>query len=217
MVVEDFYKKDCDKIDAHCVNAYFDLSLDPADPSTLIFDNSWGTIELDLTPAVKNAETVTELHLAPENSDVKTALAYHREDGEVDCIEGDDLSRIISMTLLKDVDQTTEITDGDVYIYNEETNKFEPYDLKTTINNINSAITTLQNQVESLDLALSQLTQRVTHLEELLTPPADAPSNIKVTWGNINLYSDNTNANLKTSGLYTHLLSENRTNDEYFA
>ena len=52
-MLKEFNYKDCELIDAQLVNAYFDLSLDPADPTKLIFDNSWGTQTLDLTPAIK--------------------------------------------------------------------------------------------------------------------------------------------------------------------
>ena len=215
--IDEFYERGCDKIDASCVNAFIDLALDPADPSVLVLDSSWDKVELDLEPAVKNAETVTELHLAPETSDTKTALAFHREDGEVDCIEGDDLSRIISMTLLKDVDQTTEIGDGDVYMYDDTTNTFKPYDLKTFVENTTQAIQTINNQIVAINAALTDLDNRVTIIEEKLTPPSDAPSNVKVTFGNINLYSDSGNTGAKTSGLYTHTLATNVNNDEFFA
>ena len=124
------------------------------------------------------------------------------------------------MQYLKDVAQTgEEPEDGIVYMYNEETHLFEPYDLKTTITNINTAIQNIQQ-------TLANHERRLQVIEEKLTPPADAPDNVKVVFGNINDYSDpnvvinegsGTVTTLdKTHGLYTHLLADNAYGDEIF-
>ena len=207
--------KECDKMDACLVNAYTNIALDPANPTGIILDTSWNTIKLDLKSIVKAGETITHMELVPDDN--PTAIRYTRENGEIDCITGDELSRIISLRLLKDVDQSKSLMEGATYVYNSQTNLFEPYDVVTAINDLNTylgrlqaAITNLQNQINAID-------GRVTTLETKLTPPSDAPSNVKVAFGNINLYSDNTNTNLKTSGLYTHTLATDVVNDEYFS
>ena len=218
--VSDFNRiDDCNKIDAQCIDAYADFSFDPDSDTGICLHTPWGGDCLDLTEIVKNAESCTTLYLSPD--DVPNCLVYEPEEkcGDNICIHGDDLSRIISMTKLKDVSQTDPILDGNVYIYNGTTGKFEPYDLKTTINNINSAI-------QNINAAISNLSNRMAVVEAKLTPPADAPEDVKVVFGNINEYSDpnvvisegsGTVTTLdKTHGLYTHTLASNAYGDEIF-
>ena len=225
--IKDFNQKECEKIDAQCVDAYFDVALDDVHPEKLLLSNSWTDLELDLTPAIKAGETLTHLFLTPEDNPV--ALQYNAEHNVVDCINGEDLARIIPMTRLKDVDQNTAPTAGDVYLY--DGTKFVPYNITTVITNLTGEINALKNRVSTLELTIANWDNRMTNIENgliqhtsqinaintTLTPPANAPNNIKVAWGNINLYSDYTNANLKTSGLYTHDLNTNVANDERFA
>ena len=208
---------DCDKIDPLCIDAYVDFDFDPDSDTGICLHTPWGGNCLDLTDIVKTAETCTTLYLSPE--DDPNCLVYEPECGDNICIHGDDLSRIISMQYLKDVTQETAPSDGIVYMYNSETNLFEPYDLKTTITNINTAIQNINN-------AITNLQNRVAVIEAKLTPPADAPDNVKVVFGNINEYSDpnvvisegsGTVTTLdKTHGLYTHTLASNAYGDEIF-
>lgn len=197
---------DCDKISADCIDA--EIRFEQTDDTTVCLYTSWGDYCIDFTEIVKNAETCTTLYLSPEEN--PNCLVYEPECGDNICITGDELSRIISMTKLKDVDQGTAPTNGDVYIYNGTTNKFEPFNLTNYINNNNTAITNLGNQIHQI---LNKL-----------TPPADAPANVSLCWGNINEYSDPevvvsegsgtiTTLN-KNHGLYTHELNTNRYGDE---
>lgn len=217
--VADFNRiEDCDKIDSQCIDAFSSLTLD--EDGILCVETSWDKQCIDLAQAVKDYESCTSLYLSPEEN--PNCLVYEKEErcGDNDCIDGDDLSRIISMQYLKDVAQTgEEPEDGIVYMYNEETHLFEPYDLKTTITNINTAIQNIQQ-------TLANHERRLQVIEEKLTPPADAPANVKVVFGNINDYSDpnvvinegsGTVTTLdKTHGLYTHLLADNAYGDEIF-
>lgn len=216
--ITDFNRiEDCDKIDPLCIDAYADFDFDPDSDTGICLHTSWGGNCLDLTDIVKAAETCTTLYLSPEED--PNCLVYEPECGDNICIHGDDLSRIISMQYLKDVSQVTPPSDGIVYMYNESTGLFEPYDLKTTIGNINTAIT-------NINAAITNLQNRVTTIEQKLTPPADAPSDVKVVFGNINEYSDpnvvisegsGTVTTLdKTHGLYTHTLASNAYGDEIF-
>lgn len=217
--VADFNRiDDCDKIDSQCIDAFSSLTLD--EEGILCVETSWDKQCIDLAQAVKDYESCTSLYLSPEEN--PNCLVYEKEErcGDNDCIHGDDLSRIISMQYLKDVAQTgEEPEDGIVYMYNEQTHLFEPYDLKTTITNINTAIQNIQQ-------TLANHESRLQVIEEKLTPPADAPDNVKVVFGNINDYSDpnvvinegsGTVTTLdKTHGLYTHLLADNAYGDEIF-
>lgn len=217
--VADFNRiEDCDKIDSQCIDAFSSLTLD--EDGILCVETSWDKQCIDLAQAVKDYESCTSLYLSPEEN--PNCLVYEKEErcGDNDCIHGDDLSRIISMQYLKDVTQTgEEPEDGIVYMYNEETHLFEPYDLKTTITNINTAI-------QNINQTLANHERRLQVIEEKLTPPADAPANVKVVFGNINDYSDpnvvinegsGTVTTLdKTHGLYTHLLADNAYGDEIF-
>lgn len=146
--LEQFNYKDCELIDPQQVNAYFDLSLDEADPTKLIFDNSWGTQTLDLTPAIKAGETVTHLMLDPETNPVY--LRYDNEAGDSECIHGDDLSRIISMKYLKDVYQGTAPTAGDVYMMNGD-GYFHTFPLQSTVNTINNRLSSLEGRATALE------------------------------------------------------------------
>ena len=218
--ISDFNRiEDCNKIDPLCIDAYTDFELDPDNDAGLCLHTPWGGECLDLTSIVKAAESCTTLYLSPDEN--PNCLVYEPEEkcGDNICIHGDDLSRIISMQYLKDVDQTTPPSDGIVYMYNSQTNLFEPYDLKTTVNNINSAIS-------NINAAITNLGNRLSIIEAMLTPPAGAPDNVRVVFGNINDYSDpnvvisegsGTVTTLdKTHGLYSHALASNAYGDEIF-
>lgn len=193
---------DCDKIDALCIDSYTDFDFDPDNDTGICLHTPWGGNCLDLEGIVKTAETCTTLYLSPEEN--PNCLVYEPECGDNICIHGDDLSRIISMQYLKDVSQTTPPSDGIVYMYNSETNLFEPYDLKTTITNINTAI-------QNINATLSNHEGRLQTIEEKLTPPANTPEDARVLFGNINILSDY-NAAVNSSGVATTL---NRTHGVY--
>lgn len=199
--ISDFYHKECEKIDPWKVNAYIDIRLDELNPTGIVLDSSWGEKPLDLISIVKAGETKTYLKLDPAAA--PEYLEYDGEDGIPQCIHGDDLSKIISMKYLKDVDGTTAPQDGDVYMYDGDTGLFKVFNLKTFTQNIGDTINNLRT--------------RIATLEATLRRPTGAPMDAVVTWGNINLYSDSTNNNVLTSGFYTHDPATERTNDEYFA
>lgn len=216
--IADFNRiEDCNKIDPLCIDAYTDFELDPDNDTGLCLHTPWGGECLDLESIVKAGETLTTLYLSPEED--PNCLVYEPERGDNICIHGDDLSRIISMQYLKDVTQEIPPSDGIVYMYNSQTNLFEPYDLKTTITNINTAI-------QNINQTLVNHENRIKTIENILTPPNGAPDNIRVVWGNINDYSDpnvvisegsGTVTTLdKTHGLYSHSLSSNAYGDEIF-
>lgn len=189
--------EDCNKLDSLCIDAYTDFELDPDNPTGLCLHTPWGGDCLDLTSIVKAAESCTTLYLSPEDN--PNCLVYEPEEkcGDNICIHGDDLSRIISMTKLKDVDQGTQIGNGDVYVYNSTTGKFEPYNLVQQITNINNAI-------QNINAAITNLQGRVANIEAILTPPANIPNDARVLWGNINILSDY-NAVVDGSGTATTL------------
>lgn len=208
--IDEFYHKDCEKMDANCINAYVDYHLDEENPAGLCVNTSWGGDCLDLTSIVKAAETVTSLELTPAEN--PTCLTFNREDGQADCIHGDDLSRIISMTKLKDVDQTTAPVNGDVYIY--KNGKFYTFNLQQYMDDTANTINNMQAAIRQLQVLLNYW-----------QVPEDLPANAKIMLGNINLYSD-TNAVInsdgtvqslnKNNGIYGHDLDIDRTQDEIF-
>lgn len=215
--IADFNRiEDCDKIDPLCIDAYVDFDFDPESDTGICLHTPWGGNCLDLTDIVKAAETCTSLYLSPEED--PNCLVYEGE-CETYCIHGDDLSKIISMRYLKDVTQETPPSDGIVYMYNSQTNLFEPFDLKTALGNI-------ATQIQNINSAINNHENRISNIELRLTPPADAPADVKVVFGNINEYSDpnvvisegsGTVTTLdKTHGLYTHTLASNAYGDEIF-
>lgn len=195
--------KDCEKIDGRKVNAFVEAHLNPENVVDLVIESTWGDSVVDLTDAVKAAETVTHMELG------SNAIEYFAEDGHVDCIYGDDLSRIISMHLLKDVDITTPPADGDVYIFDENTNKFVPF-------NLTQALSTISGNITNVNALINAIRSRVTNLEQILTKPANVPSDVKVAWGNRNTYFDYTGANLKAHGIYTHDPNTDLADDTFF-
>lgn len=208
--IDEFYHKDCEKIDANCINAYVDYHLDEENPAGLCVNTSWGGNCLDLTSIVKAAETVTSLELTPTEN--PTCLTFNREDGQADCIHGDDLSRIISMTKLKDVDQTTPPVNGDVYIY--KNGKFYTFNLQQYMDDTANTINNMQAAIRQLQVLLNYW-----------QVPEGLPANAKIVLGNINLYSDtnaviNSNGTVqslnKNNGIYGHDLDIDRAQDEIF-
>ena len=207
---------DCNKIDPLCIDAYTDFYYDPDNETGICLHTPWGGNCLDLTNIVKNAETCTTLYLSPEED--PNCLVYEPECEDNICIHGDDLSKIISMKHLKDVGGETP-TDGAVYMYNGATGKFEPFDLKTILGNLSTLI-------EGITATISNYDNRLNRIDGLLTPPSDAPSDVKVVFGNINDYADpnvvisegsGTVTTLdKTHGFYTHTLATNAYGDQIF-
>lgn len=206
-IIDGFYNKECNKIDPSCINAFFELGLSEENPTELYLDNSWGKTSVDLLPAIKAGETMTYLKLAPANN--PAYLEYDPENGIPQCIHGDDLSRIISMKLLKDVKQTN-LTDGDVYMWNSTTNQFEPFNLANFVTAVNTALTNLGARVTNLETDVAEI-------KAILARPSGIPSDVRLVWGDINLYSDYTNNNNRQHGFFTHSTSTNKANDEYFA
>lgn len=208
--VDEFNRRECDRIDSNCVNAYTDFHLDPDNATGLCLDTSWGGDCLDLTPIVKAAETVTTLYLSPEET--PNCLVFEREDGQSDCIHGDDLSRIISMTKLKDVDQGTAPVNGDVYMYNN--GKFYTFNLQQYMDDTAQTIANMQAAIRQLQVLLNYW-----------QVPEDLPNDAKIMLGNINLYSD-TGAVInasgvattldKSHGIYGHDLDVDKAQDEIF-
>ena len=212
--IDEFNHKECCKTDSNCIDAYFDMHLDPENAAGLCTDSSWGGVCLDLTPIVKAAETVTSLYLSPEPT--PNCLVFEREDGESDCIHGDDLSRIISLTKLKDVDQDTAPVNGDVYMYNN--GKWYTFNLQTYMDNTANAISNMQ-------AAITQLQNRIAPVLNRWYVPENVPDTAKIVLGTINLYSD-TGAAIdgsgaitsldRTHGLYSHDLTLDIADDEIF-
>ena len=212
--IDEFNHGECCKTDANCINAYTDFHLDPENPAGLCLETSWGGGCLDLTSIVKAAETVTTLHLSPGED--PNCLEFEREDGQSDCITGDELSRIISMTKLKDVDQETAPTNGDVYMYNN--GKWYTFNLQNFVTNTNTAISNLQ-------AAITQIQNQIAPIVNRWQLPDGVPDSAKIMLGNINLYSD-TGAVInssgvattldKTHGIYGHSLNTDIAQDEIF-
>ena len=208
--IDEFNHGECCKTDANCINAYTDFHLDPENPAGLCLETSWGGDCLDLTSIVKAAETVTTLHLSPAEN--PNCLEFEREDGQSDCITGDELSRIISMTKLKDVDQDTAPTNGDVYMYNN--GKWYPFNLQQYMDNTAQTIDNMQAAIRQLQVLL-----------DYWQVPRNLPSDAKIMLGNINLYSD-TGAVINSSGvattldkshgIYGHNLDTDKAQDEIF-
>lgn len=193
--VADFNRiDDCDKLDSQCIDAFSEVTLD--DDGALCVETSWGKQCVDIAEAVKAHESCTSLYLSPDEN--PNCLVYEKEErcGDNDCIHGDNLSRIISLRLLKDTEQA-ELTDGDCYIYNSETDMFELYPLKTTIQNINTAIQNIQQ-------TLANHESRLQNIELKLTPPPNTPSDARVAFTNINILSDY-NAVVNDQGVATTL------------
>lgn len=207
--ISDFNQIDkCDMISPDCIDA--EMRLEQSGDTTICMYTSWGDACVDLEEIVKNAETCTTLYLSPDEN--PNCLVYEPECGDNICITGDELSRIISMTKLKDVDQSVTFANGDVLVYDGTSHTFKTYNLGNFLTNY--------------DTTMNNLNNRITQILNKLTPPADAPNNVSVVFGNINSYADPnvvinegsgtvTTLN-KNHGLYTHTLSTDAFGDQIF-
>lgn len=201
-------RKECELIPAAKIAAYTDITLDPENPTGIILDTSWGTTHLDLMDIVKAGETITHIYLSPVED--PQGICYEREDGQTDYISGDALSRIVSMQLLKDVDTTNPPLDGDVYQYDGTAGLFKPFDLKTFVTNTNLAIGRINAQITNIQ-------NRLTAIEEKLTPPTNTPSDARVAFANVNFYGDHTNTNSHQHGVFAHDPTSDVDDDTYFS
>lgn len=135
--INEYFSKGCPKMDASAISAFHELSLGDQHPEELTLTTSWDETTVDLTPAVKAAETTTHMHLSPDGEgETPTALQFDGEHGSVDCISGDELSGIISLSRLKDVSIDRQPRNGDVLMYNN--GKWVLYNLLEAINNLNN-------------------------------------------------------------------------------
>lgn len=196
-----FNRRECELLDSRCVNAYVDFKLDPENPTGICLDTSWGGDCLDLTELVKAAETCTSLYLSPAED--PNCLVYEGE-CETFCITGDELARIIPMAKLKDVDQTKAPEDGDVYIYNGDTKKFEAFNLKQYIDNTNIDMSSIWNAINSLRNHVTTIENQIAPIINRWELPENVPDDAKIMLGTINLYSDY-NAQISPTGAVTSL------------
>lgn len=134
--IDSFYRDECDVIDAKKVNAYFELSLNETYPPELTLENSWGTYLVDLMPAIRYGETKTKMLIDGDY------LRYDGEDDDSDCIEGNDLARIIPLAKLKDVDQTTPFVEGDALVMGAD-GLFHRYSLSS----LEARVSALENRI----------------------------------------------------------------------
>lgn len=160
---EDFFNKPCEKLSAACVDAFVELGEDPTNPANLVLTSSWGISSLDMKNIVKASETVTHLSLTDE------ALQYDREDGGIDCINGDALSAIISMQELKDVNKNVALAENMVYVWDGQ--QFTPQDISSAGSStaaLEAKVAQLQTSVSLLQTSNTELTQTVTTLQQNL-------------------------------------------------
>lgn len=225
--IDHFNRKDCEKIDPNCINAYMDFHVNPENDTAICIDTSWGQVCIDLDPIVKKAQTCTSLYLSPQPD--PNCLVYEGE-CETFCITGDELSRIISMTKLKDVDQTTPPRQGDVYLY--DGNQFVTFNLSDALNNLDIDLSAIWAAIHNLQHRMDSVENRVTNIENTIAPivnrwqlPDGVPDDAKILLGNINLYSDyNASINSggavtslnKNHGIYGHSLNVDKNYDEIF-
>lgn len=235
---------ECEKLDPLFIDAFIKHYLDPENTTRLILDSSWGESDVDLTPAIKAGETITHLFLTP--ADNPTALQYNREDFEregvedhgIDCIEGDALSRIISMRYLKDVDQNTYPRGGDIYMWDEVTNLFYTFNLQDYMDKTDKRLDDLEARMSDAEQGIEDTKERVRILENwiaklqkqvdnyiektdarlaiieaTIAKPSWAPSDSRLTWSNIN---DCYAASPSTKGIYGHNPAQNVVGDQQF-
>lgn len=225
--IEEFNREKCELIPGVKIAAYTDLYLDPDNPTGIILDTTWDKTPLDLTSVVKAAETVTTLYLAPKEGEPE-GLCYEKEDGTMDYIHGDDLSRIVSMHLLKDVDQVTAPVKGDVYMYDGDL--FYAFNLQHYMDVTDEHLTNIDNTLENLQTQINNLNTRVRNLEDRMTAVENRISAIegaiynwandkttKIPRGNVNFYGDITNTGSHAHGIFSHDPNTNVVDDNYFS
>lgn len=209
--IDNFTIKECEKIDPDCVNAYFEFKLKDDNNKILILHTSWGDIQIDLSPLVKAAETVTHMKLSPDS--LPEYLDYQNETGTHECISGEQLARIIPLAKLKDVSQST-WQNGYAPVWDSNDNIFKPYNVQGSAGGLETRVTALEGRMGGAEVSLrtlsdqftvmndtiTALTNRVVALETLLTKPTGTPTDATVAWGNANLYTKTD----KSTGAYVH-------------
>lgn len=219
-----YYHKEV-KIPAVCVDAFVKLVTQEDypgrifDPTTIYLETAWGNSQVNIADMIKYGETDTVLHLDTTCSSLVFDAEKHQ-----DCIKGDDLSRIISLTKLADVQQNIHWTDGDTVLY--DNGVFKPFNITAAINyldekftrqieqlvgevnSINNRLNSLEDKVNNF---IAQTNSRLSKIELLLVKPEGIPDNSVIAWGNINDYGID-----KTHGLYTHNPSAEITGDQWF-
>lgn len=223
--IDEFAIKECEKIDPLCVNAAFSFELKDDNNKILILHTSWGDIQIDLSPLVKAAETVTHMKLSPDS--LPEYLDYQNETGTHECISGEQLARIIPLVKLKDIEQST-WQDGYAPVWDSDDNIFKPYNVQGSAGGLETRVTALEGQMSAAEVALRTIAEqiddmntllnsvktrvdtaesaitaldgRVTTVEGTLTKPAGTPTDATVTWGNANLYTQTD----KSTGAYVH-------------
>lgn len=222
-----YYHKEV-KIPAVCVDAFVKLVTQEDypgrifDPTTIYLESAWGNSEVNIADMIKYGETDTVLHL-----DLDCGSLIYDAEKHQDCINGDDLSRIISLTKLADVKQEVNWTNGDTVLY--DNGVFKPFNLtaafaaidsrfsqinelieqlQDAINSINNRFDVLENKVDNF---IAQTNNRLSVIERLLVKPEGIPEDSVIAWGNINDYGID-----KTHGLYTHNPSAEITGDQWF-
>lgn len=235
--IEQFNTNDCYKIPGAKVDAFFDLWLDDLVHTDLHWDCTWGEGTVDLTPAIKAGETVTHLSIDNDTNGIPTYLRFDREDGEADCIDGADLSRIIYLQRLKDVSQVIPPRDGDTYWFNEDTNLFENFPLKEFVNEVHDRldkaeadiitnrgdINVLKEDMRVAKIDIANLKDRMRVVEDKVAAIEAAIYNwandktTKIPRSNINIYGDVSNTNNHNSGVFSHDKNTNIRNDLFFS
>lgn len=231
--IDNFYYNECDKIDAQKVNAYFKLSEDASKPKELTLENSWEDTSIDMTNIVNAAETHTTMKLSPADDPVY--LDYQGESKEHQCIHGDDLSRILTLSKLKDVSQDETWTNGTAPVWDADNNIFVPFNVRGTSGGLETRVSALEDRTAALESALRSINDqlldvqddqvairalitelnttvqtlkttvegmdtRVTDVETTLTKPDNVPTDSKVMWGDVNIYTKTD----KSVGAFTH-------------
>lgn len=192
----------CCKIDAADIDAWFGLYLDEDNLSHLWYDTPWGKDYVDLKPALEAAMVAGKLELYPEQN--PNSLRYVKGSA-YDEILGEDLSRIVWMRHLKDVEQGEKLTDGDVYMYDATTELFRAFNLTSVLNAFDSRINDLDARVSALEInyqsfnsllegiesTLADFEARIKTLEEGgIIPPSPGPEPEITPYGFL-IYNDN--------------------------
>lgn len=209
--ITNFNVKDCQKIDAEWVNADFSFEIDPENPSILILHNSWGDINIDLSPIVKLNETVTHLKLAPE--DAPDSLDYQNETGMHECIDGETLAGIIPLKKLRDMSPDNDWRTGYAPVWDETAGKFiaryvntegsmdsRVTALEDNMTIVRATVQNIQAQIGNIETAINSLKDRVTALEELTAKPENIPEDTALAWGNANIYTQTD----ESTGTFVH-------------
>lgn len=135
-------------------------------PTSIQLVDSIGNQVFDLLPVIQAGETDTSIELIADTRRIRYyPEEWTRTGGESGCFYDiciPDIAALIDLNELRNVEDVETLETGETIVYNATTGQYEMFNLTT-------ALTNLQDQINTITGDYSNLVQRVTTLEGQIT------------------------------------------------